>query len=252
MMYKRTKRNHLACGLIAAGLLLGQSTFAQAEPPTALSFEYQVYYLSGSNKALSKQELMEGKRYEATKPPELYTLKEGAATELSIRNNEISSTYAYNGPAPFRLYKKIIVEDTPQFKPVASLPENMRIPAQALLMLLGSEEKGYQIIPLDVSPKNLRDGQILIMNLSKETLAARTRSSTIEIPGAQSATIAMGELKNQRFQLSVAVHEADQWKMIYNSFLTRRDGVPLLALVYPSNAGRAGWKVQLVDSSLFQ
>ena len=62
----------------------------------------------------------------------------------------------------------------------------------------------------------------------------------------------MGELVNNRFKLSVAANESDNWKLIYNSFVIGGSEAPLLALVYPSDSGTAGWKVKFVDSPLFE
>lgn len=251
-MFKHTSAPLLLSLLVA---LLACPRTGRAQPAEAppQNFSYQIYYLSGgSGQALSKQEMMAGKRYETTPPPELYTEVGGEPARLSIQRNAASPTYHYRGQAPFTLYRQEVVEGETRYVPVASLPEGMRLPNRVLLMLLGSQQSGYKLVPLDVSAKNLGQGQLLIMNMSGNRLAARTGKQSIEIAPARSATIPMGELVNNRFKLSVAANESDNWKLIYNSFVIRGSEAPLLALVYPSDSGTAGWKVKFVDSPLFE
>ncbi|MDP0495345.1 MAG: hypothetical protein Q7Q73_03965 [Verrucomicrobiota bacterium JB024] len=251
-MFKHTRTPFFLSLLVAllACPNVGRAQSAEAPP---LNFTYQIYYLSGSGgQALSKQEMMAGKRYQADPPPELYTEVDGEATRLSIQPNTASPTYHYRGQSPFSLYKQEIVEGETRYAPVVSLPESMRLPNRVLLMLLGSQQSGYKLVPLDVSAKNLGQGQLLIMNMSGNRLAARTGKQSIEIAPARSATIPMGELVNNRFKLSVAANESDNWKLIYNSFVIRGSEAPLLALIYPSENGTAGWKVKFVDSPLFE
>ncbi len=251
-MFKNT-RAPLSFFIFVTLLCFPRSGQAQSTDAPPLSFTYQIYYLSGSGtQALTKQELIAGKRYQVESPPELYAQIDGEAARLNIQRNETSPTYQYQGRAPFSLYKRETVEGEIRYTPVASLPASMRIPGKVLLMLLGSPQSGYKLVPLDVSAQNLGRGQLLIMNMSGRKLAARTGKGTTEVQPTRSATIPMGELKNHRFQLSVAVNENDGWKLIYNSFITRGSGAPMLALIYPSSAGSAGWKVQFVDSPLFE
>ncbi|MBC2595578.1 hypothetical protein H5P28_15025 [Ruficoccus amylovorans] len=223
---------------IASGAWLGAGLWAQVPEEELVEFSFQTYFYTGSEADTASVPRGENALY----------YQQGAEFKpLTLAPNNLGLKHTFRGSLPFRLYVQQTNEDGQTvYRPVAeAVGKNAGEGSHRVLFIQPAGEQ-FRIALMRADAARVAQGEVLIMNVGGQALAATSGEGTlVQIGPGESKVMRYDEGEDSSFSLKIASRKGEGWDIIHTSRLAYRNPRPLFLIVYPTQDGKF-WHVRFL------
>lgn len=153
--------------------------------------------------------------------------------KLSVGNAGVSRDYTYKGTSDLTFYNEITKADgAKKFQPLVQVA--LGKPGRKLIVIFGDGNGNYRGVAREIDDSVLPMDSLMLLNLTKQTVAARVGEQQLRIGPMKSANFSVsGSTKRFRLPFAMAVSKNERIELIEKRKMAFTQGTRKMVILFP-------------------